>query len=218
MTTQQRVLITGATGRTGQLVVAALKDNPDWTVRVLVRTLEQAESFKAQGLETALGDLRDSATSWADGALRDVHTVISTLGGTPFTANSLWKVDYEGTQRLIAAARTETINHYIFVSTMGLRRQRSLLHPLSVLFYPKLLAEDVIRRSGLDYTIIRPGGLTDSAPATGRRNTRAQVAAACIAALDQPELRNQTWEMTADCLAAPDADPHLGVAVDPDAQ
>jgi uncharacterized protein YbjT (DUF2867 family) len=149
--------------------------------------------------------------------MQDVDVVISAMGGVPFKSNNLWRVDYEGTQRLIAAAKIARVEHYIYISTIGLRRQRSLLHPLSILFYPKLLAEDAIRRSGIPYTILRPGGLVDSADdPTGNRNSRQQVAAACVAALDRSDVRQRTWEMPAARRAEPGADPIFGVAVDPE--
>ena len=212
---QQRVLVTGATGRTGQLIVQKLH-HTTWIVRVLVRDEQQAAPFREQGYEISFGDVRDNTTSWADPAMRDVHTVLSAMGGVPFRANNLWRVDYEGTQRLIAAAKVAHVQHYIFISTMGLRRQRSVFQPLSMLFYPKLLAEDVIRRSGLDYTIIRPGGLVEHADA-GMRNTREQVAEACLVALERTDSRNQTWEMSVERRHQHGADPILGVAVNPDA-
>lgn len=214
----QRILVTGATGKTGRLVVEGLLGLPETPiVRVLVRTADQERAGADRGLETALGDVRDDTTSWADAAMRDVDAVISAMGGTPFKQNNLWRVDYEGTLRLLAAARTAGAAHYIFVSTMGLRRQRSLLHPLSILFYPKLLAEDAIRRSGLDYTILRPGGLVDRAEGepAGARNTREQVAAACLAALERPDARGKTWEMSAERRQEPGADPIFGQAVEP---
>jgi uncharacterized protein YbjT (DUF2867 family) len=214
----QRILVTGATGKTGRLVVEQLLGlDAQPIVRVLVRTAEQERAFAERGLETALGDVRDDTTSWADAATRDVDTVISTLGGTPFKQNNLWRVDYEGTLRLLAAARTAGVGHYIFLSTMGLRRQRSILHPLSILFYPKLLAEDAIRRSGLEYTILRPGGLLDRADEelSGTRNTREQVAAACLNALERADVRNKTWEMSVGRRGEPGADPIFGVAVEP---
>lgn len=214
---KRRILVAGATGRTGRLVVEQLLQHPAQpTVRVLVRTTTQTSAFAGHTVETALGDVRDDITSWADAAMQDVDVVISTLGGIPFKHNNLWRVDYEGTLRLLTAARVALIDHYIFVSTTGLRRQRSILHPLSILFYPKLLAEDALRRSGLPYTIVRPGGLVATAVPEGMRNSRAQVAAACVAALDRLDVRNKTWEMAAERQAQAGADPLFGIAIDPD--
>ncbi len=215
--TRRRILVTGATGKTGSLLIAELLKQPEQLiVRALVRTPEQAKAFAPRGVETAVGDVRDATTSWADAAMVDVDIVISTMGGVPFKNNNLWRVDYEGTQRLIAAAKVAGVAHYIFISTMGLRRQRSLLQPLSILFYPKLLAEDTIRRSGIPYTILRPGGLVDATAPQGTRNSRQQVVAACVAALDRSDVRQRTWEMSAARRAAPGADPIFGVAVDPE--
>lgn len=210
---KRRVLIAGASGRTGQLIVKQLQTNPNWIIRVLVRTDEQAALFSQQGLEVSMGDVRDTTTSWADAAMRDVHSVISVLGGMPFRANNLWRVDYEGTLRLLAAAKIADVTHYIFVSTTGLQRQRSLLQPLSFLFYPKLLAEDAIRRSGLEYTILRPASYVER-PVSENHSTRAQVASACIAALDRLDTRNKTWDMGSDRLREPDADTSFGKVLD----
>jgi uncharacterized protein YbjT (DUF2867 family) len=69
----------------------------------------------------------------------------------------------------------------------------------------KTAAEDDLRSRDLDWTILRPGGLTDAAP-TGRvrlapppvpRGTipRADVAAVITALLDEPGTRHQTLEL-----------------------
>ncbi len=61
--TQQRILVTGATGQLGHLVVAALlKRVPATQVIALVRKPEAAAAFVAQGVETRIGDYTDAAS------------------------------------------------------------------------------------------------------------------------------------------------------------
>jgi uncharacterized protein YbjT (DUF2867 family) len=210
----KRILVTGATGRTGTLVVdRVLAHSAQYTVRVVLRRAEQAAAFAQRGVEIALANVQDDTPGWADTVMQGVDVVISTMGGTPFQRNNLWRVDYAGTCRLLAAAQGAGVDQYIFVSTMGLRRKRSIVHPFSILFYPKLLAEDAIRNSGLRYTILRPGGLVDGPPSRGTRNTRAEVAEACVTAVGCANMMNKTVEMSAGRRAQPGADPMFGVAI-----
>lgn len=207
----RRVLVAGATGKTGRLILALLAGHAAKPIiRALVREPAQAAEFERRGFETEVADVRDGATSWADSAVRDVDVVVSALGGLPLTGNSVWRVDYEGTQRLLAAAKIARVDHYIFISMTGLRREQSLLRPISLLFYPKLLAEDAIRRSGIDYTILRPGELIDDEPPAGGSTSRSEVAEAVIAAMDRPEARNQIFELATEQRRRPGADRILG--------
>ncbi|GFR44074.1 hypothetical protein Agub_g5234 [Astrephomene gubernaculifera] len=70
-----------------------------------------------------------------------------------------FNVDYQGTLNLIAAAKQLGVRHFVLVSSIG---ADDLLNPLNlfwgVLFWKKR-AEAELQRSGLPYTIVRPGGL-----------------------------------------------------------
>jgi len=102
----KRILVTGATGRTGTLVVdRVLAHSAQYTVRVVLRRAEQAAAFAQRGVEIALANVQDDTPGWADTVMQGVDVVISTMGGAPFQRNNLWRVDYVGTCRLLAAAQ-----------------------------------------------------------------------------------------------------------------
>ena len=87
------------------------------------------------------------------------RAVLDPLG--PFT------VDYQGTQNLLAAAQQAKIEHIVLISSIG---TDDILFPLNLLFgvlFWKKRAEEVIQRSGIRYTIIRPGELGEIACMVG---------------------------------------------------
>jgi uncharacterized protein YbjT (DUF2867 family) len=87
----QRVLVTGATGGVGQLVVARLLEQ-DYPVRVLTRSAQKAEQMFAGRVELAVGDTRHPATLTA--ALQEVAFVICCTGTTAFPS-SKWDFDLD---------------------------------------------------------------------------------------------------------------------------
>ncbi|NWJ47250.1 MAG: SDR family oxidoreductase [Chloroflexi bacterium] len=159
------VLVAGATGGVGRRVVRALV-NEGIKTRVLVRDNKKGEILAKLGVEVFIIDVANpqtTAETFAK-AVKGVTAIISALGTRQMFSNSngLKQVDYFGNKRLIDAARAEGVKHYILNSTMGVHQDRSLLHPFSIPFYPKWQAEEYLVKSGLPYTIIRPGGLVDS--------------------------------------------------------
>lgn len=210
---RRRVLVTGASGRTGALVIDRLLQRGDeFIVRALIRNEQYAPSLTRRGVEVVIGDVQQASLN-TSALLANVDCVISTMGGLPFTKSSMWRVDYRGTLRLLAASQGANVKHFVFVSTMGLRRKRSLLHPFSILFYPKLLAEDAIRGSGLPYTIVRPGGLVDDKVPQGTRNSRHEVAEVCVTALSHRAALNKIFEISAGRRSAAHADPVFGMSI-----
>jgi uncharacterized protein YbjT (DUF2867 family) len=113
-------------------------------------------------------------------------------------------MDRDGAIKLIIAAKANGIRRYLMISTFHADRPRG---PEGFQFYMRAKAEAdaVLRASGLDYTIIRPGRLTDD-PGTGRVNLapwlkgadvpRADVAALLAACLDNPRSIGRQWETT----------------------
>ena len=204
------VLVAGGTGRTGQHVVRLALEQ-GYTVRVLSRDRARvAELFgeRAAGVE---GDVRDPASLAA--AVEGVRYVISAIGSNSRRepTNTPEAVDYRGVGALVEAAQAAGVQQFVLISSMGVTR---INHPLNrfldnVLVW-KALGENSLRHSGLPYTIVRPGGLTDepggsSGIRTGQGDTmaegripRADVAAVCLAALGNPAAIDKTVEIVAD--------------------
>jgi len=125
-------------------------------------------------------------------------------------------VDYNGTCNIVAAAKKQgSVKHIVLVTSIGVD---DILFPLNlfwgVLFWKKR-AEEVLQRSGIKYTIVRPGGLKDEGAAgaiqmdkadafglpprkTPGSILRSQVADVCVEALVQSGASNKTVEIIAE--------------------
>ena len=117
------VLVAGATGLTGRLVVAELRRR-GCRVRVLSRTRTRARQQLGEGVEVHEGDVRDAASlaGIADG----IDVAICTIGTrTYFGANGGAAVDAIGTAHLVAALGP--LRHLVFLSAFGLDRPSTSL-------------------------------------------------------------------------------------------
>lgn len=209
------VLVAGATGRTGQQVVREL-NAAGFKVRALVRDPASARKLLGDGVEYATGDVREPATLQA--AMKDVRYAVSAIGATrKDPANGPEFVDFQGARNLAAAAAASKLDQIVIVSSAGVTNKDHVLNRMydNVLVW-KGKGEDAVRASGVPYTIVRPGGLTDSAGAKtgvrleqGDKGTgyipRADVARVCVAALKSPAARNRTFEVYSS-QAGPDID------------
>ena len=212
------VLVAGATGKTGALVVQELQDK-GYPVRAFVRNAEKAAERLGPDVETAVGDLRDPASIAP--ALDGVDVVINAAGsGVPAADDNMPEhVDYEGARNLADAAAAASVGHYVLVSSMGVTHDD---HPLNRMFNNILVwkrkGEDAVAASGIPYTIIRPGGLNDG---PGNEQTvifeqgdimgmnkaisRADVARVTVAAVKDEVAHNKVFE-----IYARDGEPQTG--------
>lgn len=195
------ILVVGATGRTGRLVVAQLQAQ-NRGVKAFVRDTESAREKLGDDVELVVGDVRDIDSIRE--ALDGVDSVISSIGRTKAPGNGPEEVDYGGVKNLAEASTEAGIEHVVLVSSKGVTDPDHFLNKMfDNLLTWKLKGENALRDSGVAYTIVRPGGLVDTPG--GEKEiifeqgdegagsiARADVAAVCIAALDTPEARNKT--------------------------
>ncbi|MGF1589013.1 MAG: SDR family oxidoreductase [Pleurocapsa sp.] len=167
-----KILVAGATGGVGQLVVAKLLAR-DLRVRALTRSRSKAESMFDRQVEIVEGDIRYRDTLLD--VTKDTNYIICCTGTTAFPSlrwdfanlfqpgNSPEAVDGEGVKNLVAAA-PQDLKRFVFISSCGVLRKNEL--PYNVLnafgvLDAKLMGEQAITTSGLPYTIIRPARLID---------------------------------------------------------
>ena len=199
------VLVAGATGRTGQQIVREL-NAAGFKVRALVRDPASARAVLGDSVEYATGDVRQRPT--LDAALRGVRYAISAIGATrKDPANAPEFVDFQGVRNLAEAAAGAKLEQLVIVSSSGVTHKDHMLNKMfnNVLLW-KAQGEAAVRASGVPYTIVRPGGLTDKPGGQngvrleqGDQGTgvipRADVARVCVAALKSPAARNRTFEL-----------------------
>lgn len=206
-----KAFVAGATGETGRRVIQQLVER-GIPVRALVRDREKARSVNLpDSVELVVGDVL-RADTLAE-AIGDCTVVICATGARPsLDPTQPYLVDYEGTKNLVNAAKAKGIEQFILVSSLCTSK---LLHPLN-LFWGILLwkkwAEDYLQRSGLTYTIVRPGGLKndDNSNAIVMAGAdqlfegsipRSKVAQVCLEALSETSAKNKIVEI----VAKPDA-------------
>jgi uncharacterized protein YbjT (DUF2867 family) len=200
------VLVAGATGGTGRLVVQTLVKN-GFHVRAFVRDVERAKKLLGSKIDYAKGDVREIESIKA--ALKGVTYIISAIGAGPGgdAKNGPEFVDYRGVKNLCDAVSAGNLDQFVLVSSMwGTHEDHYLNKAFDNVLKWKLKGEEVLRTSGVPYTIVRPGGLTDEAGGQyeilfkqgdkdGGLITRADVARVCVAALEVPAARNKTFEV-----------------------
>lgn len=200
-----KVFVTGATGETGQRIVQELVKR-NIAVKALVRSLEKAKILPSE-VELVLGDVLKPDTF--SNSLDDCTVLICASGAKPpFNFTVPFRVDFQGTNNLVNLAKSKGIEHFVLVSSLCVSR---FFHPLNlfwlILFWKKK-AEEYLQRSGLTYTIVRPGGLKNEDNSDGiimskqdtlftGRIPRQKVAFIAVESLFHPEAKNQIIEIIA---------------------
>lgn len=149
-------------------VTRKLKDAGAW-VWMLQRTDSRRAEIEGMMALTLKGDaMVESDLAAAFDQIEDVDAVISTIGGTPADPSA----DSDGNINLIKAAMKKGVKRFILVTSIGTGNSKSappqqVYDVLEKVLVQKGHAEMFLQHeSGLQYTIIRPGGLK-SEPATG---------------------------------------------------
>ena len=201
-----KAFVAGATGETGRRIVQELVQR-QIPVRALVRNVERASGILPAQVELIAGDVLNPES--ISKAIADSTVLLCATGAKPsLDPSGPYRVDYEGTKNLVDVASMKGIEHFVIVSSMCVGQ---LFHPLNLfwlILWWKKQAEEYIGKSGLTYTIVRPGGLTnaenDDAIVMCRADTlfdgrisRSQVAQVCVEALYQPAARNKIVEIVA---------------------
>jgi uncharacterized protein YbjT (DUF2867 family) len=199
------VVIAGAHGKVGQRLGRLLAKRGD-RARGLVRNPEHAGELADAGVDAVVCDLEDGACDPV-AAIEGAEAVVFAAGaGSGSGADRKWTVDYAGAAKLIVAARAAGARRYVIVSAMGAASPPAGDEVFAVYLRAKARADDELRRSGLDWTVVRPGGLTDE-PGTGRIQaaerlprgsiSRDDVAATLLAVLDEPGTIGAAFDLVA---------------------
>lgn len=158
-----KVLIVGANGQIGKHLVTFIQDSDTLEARAMIRKQEQASYFETLGAESAFVDLEGPIEPIAR-ATEGVEAIVFTAGSGPHTGkDKTIMVDLDGAVKTIEAAKMTGVKRFIMISSFDTRREAILASPPSFAPYvaTKYYADEWLRSSGLDYTIIHPGRLTN---------------------------------------------------------
>jgi uncharacterized protein YbjT (DUF2867 family) len=196
---KQNILIAGANGTTGKIIVQLLKDSDTYRPIAMVRKQEQKYRFEHEGVTAVIADLE-----------KDLNHAVKNADKVIFAAGSKGKnvtgVDQEGAKRLIDAAKDAGARKFVMLSSMGADNP-SVSKELEDYLKAKQYADEYLKASGLRYTIVRPGSLTDE-EGTGKiqlmeklesfgKITRADVAKTLVEVLEDDVMQNQVFEILA---------------------
>jgi uncharacterized protein YbjT (DUF2867 family) len=196
------ILVAGGHGQVALRLLrqlAAKGDRP----RGMIRNPAHAADLEAVGAEPVICDLEhDDPRPFVGAAQAIVFAAGAGPGSGPERKRT---VDYGAAVKLIDAARELGVARYVIVSSMGTRDIEHAADGMRPYLEAKRDADDALRASGLDWTIVRPGRLTDGpgsgrvdvAAALGRRGDvpREDVAAVVVACLHAPNTIRADFEL-----------------------
>src|ERR1700760_1117853 len=207
--------IAGGHGKIAMILGGLLAERGD-TARGLIRKADQADDLRAAGVEPVGCALEGDGDVAA--AVRGADAVVFAAGAGPGSGDARKKtVDLGGAVKLIEAAKAEGVSRYLIVSSMGAEKAPADgAEGFGAYLQAKFEADEAVRASGLDYTVVRPGGLTDD-PGTGLvtiaektdrgKVPRADVAAVFVACLDTPSTIGQSFDLISGTTPIADALP-----------
>lgn len=196
------VVVAGGHGKVGLGLLRLLADRGH-RARGLIRNPDHARDLEEVGAEPVLCDMEalDDISRCCEGA----GAVVFAAGAGPGSGVERKRtVDYGGAVKLIDAAKTNGIDRYLIVSAISVDRPDEWSEQMRPYYEAKRDADARVLESGLSYTIVRPGGLTDNA-GTGlvRLGTdlergeipREDVADVLLAVLETPSTVGKTFEL-----------------------
>ncbi|WP_456695730.1 NAD(P)H-binding protein [Aeromicrobium sp. P5_D10] len=201
-----RIAIVGGHGKIARLLVPLLVADGHIPV-CLIRNPDQAPRLEALGADVTLLDIEASEAQEFAAAFAGADAVVFAAGGGP-DGNAARKktVDLGGSLKSIAGATAAGVRRFVQISAISVDKPIDEGADPTWIAYveAKRDADIALRDSDLDWTIIRPGGLTDGPP-TGHITLaeqverahipRADVAALVAAVIPNTATHRKQWEV-----------------------
>ena len=186
------VVVAGGHGQIAQRLLGLLAARGD-RARGLVRNPDHVPDLEALGAAGVVADLEHEDVA---PAVAGADAVVFAAGAGPGSGPERKRtVDLGGALKLIDAARANGIRRYVMVSAMGTGDPSAAPEAMRPYLVAKAEADAALRGSGLDWTVVKPGRLTDdlgtgrvdAAERLGRRGEipRDDVATALVVCLDE---------------------------------
>jgi uncharacterized protein YbjT (DUF2867 family) len=159
-----RVVIAGGHGKIA-LILTRLLATRGAEVHSLIRDPGHAGDVKAVGAEPVLLDLEHTTAADLAAALQDADAAVFAAGAGPGSdAARKYAVDRDGSVLLAEAAERAGVERFVQISAMGAGRppKPGSDQVWAAYVAAKTQAEDDLRNRSLEWTILRPGGLTDA--------------------------------------------------------
>ena len=195
------ILVIGANGKVGRHLVEILSEQGH-KVNAMIRSRDQAENIKKLGGNPVIGNLEEEISTFF------FHTdaVIFTAGSGGHTSpDKTILIDLLGAMKSIDESVKHGVDRFIMVSAIGANNPSEAIEKMRHYFVAKAEADKYLVKSGLNYTIFRPGRLTEE-PATGKiaiqnnsetlqTTSREELALAISKSLEQPKTYKKTIDI-----------------------
>jgi len=157
------ILITGATGFIGSHLSEKLLKKKE-KIRILARKTSRIDWLKKQGVEICYGSLEDiNSLTKATKNIKIVYHLAAMLGSPEITYKKLYEVNVKGTENLVKACEKNKVKRFILISSVAaigpakhMADETTKCNPVTDYDKTKYLAELAVKKSDLDWTIIRP--------------------------------------------------------------
>jgi nucleoside-diphosphate-sugar epimerase len=161
------VAIAGAHGKIAMRLIGLLGDRGD-SVLGLIRNPDQSADISQAGASPVVCDLESATAEEIAAVIDGADAVVFAAGAGPGSgAERKLTTDRDGAIRLLDAATAAGVQRYVIVSAVGAENPPGGDDVFGVYLRAKAEADEAVRASDRDWTILRPGGLTDE-PGTGR--------------------------------------------------
>lgn len=201
-----RIVIAGGHGKIARLLGEQLAGRGD-EVRGLIRNPDQADQLRERGVEPRVADLEQTSAAALAEELTGADAAVFAAGAGPGSGIARkGTVDHSASGLLADACERAGVRRLVQISSMGTPGPNpvDVSEVFGAYLDAKRAAEQDLRCRDLDWTILRPGRLTDdagtglvqlSADVDRAEVTRADVAAVCCALLDEPRTSGLAVEL-----------------------
>ncbi|MDW5288532.1 SDR family oxidoreductase [Formosa sp. PL04] len=193
----EKVLVVGASGSTGYKIVNILKSSQHFEPIAMVRSESQRLKFEEEDVKTIYGDLEKEVSH----AIIDIDRVIFAAGSG---GKNVQAVDRDGAKKMISASGKANVKKFVMLSSMGADKPEQS-DELQDYLKAKHQADEFLKDSELNFTIVRPGTLNDNkgkgkielAKSLGKRGeiSRDDVAETLVNALYDKTAPKATFEI-----------------------
>jgi uncharacterized protein YbjT (DUF2867 family) len=199
------VVVAGGHGKIGLRLLRLLAERGD-RARGLIRNPDQSADLESAGAEGVVFDLEEREAAELVPLLDGTDAVVFAAGAGAGSGPARKRtVDYGGAVKLIEAAATAGVTRYLIVSAIGANHPDRWSDQMRPYYQAKAEADAQVEASGLDFTIVRPGGLIDE-PGTGLVDAdrdldrygqipRDDVAATLVACLDEAATERKSFDL-----------------------
>lgn len=166
-----KVFIIGANGKVGKNLVNVLNEKKEHEVTVGLRKKEQFAYFEKKGVTPTYLNLEDNMTTISNTIKGHDIIVFSAGSGGQTGLDKTFMIDLDGAAKAVAAAEKNDAQQFIMVSSIDSDR-RDYWKPEGMVpyFIAKHYADRILKESNLNYTILRPGVLSNE-KGTGKVRT-----------------------------------------------